>query len=277
MTYRNILVFVDQSGASRLRVKAAVDIARRFGASLTGAFLRAEQIPAFIAGDAFSATTAVDVFMEERNKVIKESIAVARPVFETAARDAGIPFEWIDINGDDDRALTACARRHDLTILPPTMYTAGGLQPLNAGSVAMGAGGPVLIVPELGYLPTFGSKIMVAWKESRESARVLHDAMPFIAKASEVTFLTVGRDAEPAFDEMQRRNLMAHDCRNAQIVVDNNDDRDTGDAIRLNAGMVGADMLVLGLYGHSRLQELLLGGVSRNLLGDVTLPILVSH
>ncbi len=277
MTYSNILVFVDQSGASRLRVQAAIDIARRFNASLTGVFLKAEQIPAFIAGDAFSAVTAVDVYMEERNKLIAEGSAAARALFETPASNAGIRFNWVEVQGDDTGGIVACARRHDLTILPVTMYVAGGISAIDATSVGMAAGGPVLILPELGYVPGFGGKILVGWKESRESARALRDAWPFLAKATEVTFLSVGREAEPAFDELQLRNLEAHGCKTAKMVADRNDERDVGDAIRLNAGMVGADMLVLGLYGHSRVQELFLGGVSRNLLGDVTLPILLSH
>jgi nucleotide-binding universal stress UspA family protein len=277
MTYRNILVFVDKSGASRLRVQAAVEIARRFGASLTGVFLKAEQIPAFIAGDAFSAVTAVEVFMEERTKLIAETSVAARALFEDIARNAGIQFDWIETQGDDTGGIIACARRHDLSILPVRMYVAGGVSDIDVASVAMAAGGPVLILPELGYAPTFGSKILVAWKESRESARALHDAWPFLAKASEVTFLSVGREAEADFDDMQLRNLAAHGCRTAKMVADKNDERDTGDSIRLNAGMVGADMMVLGLFGHSRLQELFLGGVSRNLLHDLTLPVLVSH
>ena len=72
MTYRNILVSVDQFGASRLRVAAAIDLARRFNATLSGVFLQAEQIPPFIAGDAFSAVTAVEAFMDGRKRAIAQ-------------------------------------------------------------------------------------------------------------------------------------------------------------------------------------------------------------
>lgn len=277
MTYRNILVSVDAYGASRLRVAAAIDLARRFNATLSGVFLQADNIPAFIAGDAFSAITAVESFMEGRKTAIAEAVAPARTLFETAATNAGIPFNWYEINGDDAETLTACARRHDLTILPPELPVAGIDQPLQAAHVAMGAGGPVLILPEIGYAPNFGANILVAWKETREAARAVRDAFPFLAAAKSVTFLTVDSDAEPNFDAMQQFNLAAHGCSHAQRVADRNEDRDVGDAIRLRTGMVGADMLVLGLYGHSRLQELLLGGVSRGLMKDVPMPILVSH
>jgi nucleotide-binding universal stress UspA family protein len=277
MTYRTILVTVDPFGASRLRVAAAIDIARRFNAHLTGVFLRAEAVPPFIAGDAFSAVTAVEAFMEDRKAVIAEAVTPARTMFETAASNVGIAFSWLEINGDDAETLSACARRHDLTILPPTIPIAGFNHTLNAAQVAMSAGGPVLILPEIGYAPRFGTNILVAWKETREAARAVRDAIPFLAAAEHLTFLTVGRDAAPAFDALQQLNLTAHDCGHARLVADTNDARDVGDAIRLRTGMVGADMLVLGLYGHSRLHELLLGGVSRGLMKDVPMPILVSH
>ena len=277
MSYRTILVTVDAYGASRLRVAAAIDLARRFNATLSVVFLQADRIPPFIAGDAFSAVTAVESFMEGRKTAIAEAIAPARALFETAATNAGIPFNWYEINGDDAETLTACARRHDLTILPPELPVAGLPQTLQAAHIAMGAGGPVLILPEIGYAPGFGANILVAWKETREAARAVRDATPFLAAAKSVTFLTVGADAEPAFDAMQQLNLAAHGCADAKYVADTNDERDIADAIRLRTGMVGADMLVLGLYGHSRLQELLLGGVSRGLMKDVPMPILVSH
>lgn len=277
MSYRNILVTVDPFGASRLRVAAAIDIARRFNASLTGVFLQAEAIPPFIAGDAFSAVTAVEAFVADRKTVIAEAVAPARELFETAATNAGIPFTWYEINGDDAEALAACARRHDLTILPPTIPITGFNHTLDAAHIAMSAGGPVLILPEIGYTPRFGANILVAWKETREAARAVRDAWPFLSAAEAVTFLTVGRDAEPAFDPMQQFNLATHGCSHAKLVADTNDERDIADAIRLRTGMVGADMLVLGLYGHSRLHELLLGGVSRGLMKDVPMPILVSH
>lgn len=277
MTYRNILVSVDQFGASRLRVAAAIDLARRFNAALSGVFLQAEQIPPFIAGDAFSAVTAVEAFMDGRKRAIAEALAPARELFETAANNAGVAFNWYEINGDDTETLTACARRHDLTILPPEIPVAGLPLTLHAAHIAMGAGGPVLILPEIGYQPGFGANILVGWKETREAARAVRDAWPFLAAAKSVTFLTVGADAEPGFDAMQQLNLAAHGCAEAKLVADTNDERDIGDAIRLRTGMVGADMLVLGLYGHSRLQELLLGGVSRGLMKDVPMPVLVSH
>jgi nucleotide-binding universal stress UspA family protein len=119
--------------------------------------------------------------------------------------------------------------------------------------------------------------VLVAWKESREAARALRDAWPFLAAAEEVHFLTVSRDGPDDFDDVMLTNLKEHGIKTSRMHVDRNEDIDIGNAIQRHSGMVGAEMIVLGLYGHSRMRELLLGGVSRDLLSSLPLPLLVSH
>jgi nucleotide-binding universal stress UspA family protein len=101
--------------------------------------------------------------------------------------------------------------------------------------------------------------------------------MPFLSAASEVHFLCVAPDAEADFDDLQRQYLAAHGCTNVHMHIDRNTDQPVANAIQRHAGKVGADLVVLGLYGHSRMRELLLGGVSRDMLGSIHLPLLVSH
>lgn len=277
MSYRSILVQVDETPSSAARVAAATDVASRFGASLTGMFLRSQQIPAFIVGDAFTAVVTVEMFVEERDRKTAAARAEARSVFETAVADADLAPHWIEVDGDDDQAVLAAARRFDLTVFPHQATSSFGVHAISATTIGMGSGAPVLILPERGYPATFGKKVLVAWKETRESARALRDAMPFLSAASEVHFLSVSRDAPPDFDDTQRRNLALHGCKTIQMHVDRNDDQPVANAIQRHAGMVGADLVVLGLYGHSRVRELVLGGVSRDMLASLDLPLLVSH
>ncbi len=277
MSYRNILVHVDESPASKARVTAAADIAARFGATLTGLFMRSEFVPAFIVGDAFSAVTTLESYVEERNRKIAIASAGARAIFQSAVENGGINADWIEINGDDDQTILAAVRRFDLAVFPNIATSSFGTHDLSAATVGMGAGVPVLILPERGYPMPFGKKVLVGWKESRESVRAARDALPFLASAEEVHLLTVSADARSDLDDLLLRNLAAHGCRKVQIHVDRNDDLSVANAIQRHAGMVGADMVVLGLYGHSRMRELFLGGVSRDMLGSLQLPLLVSH
>lgn len=277
MSYRNILVHVDESASSKARVTAAADVAARFGATLTGLFLRSEFVPAFVVGDAFSAVTTVEAYVEERDRKIAIASSAARAIFQSAVENGGINADWIEVNGDDDQTVLAAVRRFDLAVFPAFATSSFGTHDLGVATIGMGAGVPVLILPERGYPMPFGKKVLVGWKESRESVRAVRDALPFLASAEEVHLLTVSADARSDLDDLLLRNLAAHGCRKVQIHVDRNDDLSVANAIQRHAGMVGADMVVLGLYGHSRMRELFLGGVSRDMLGSLQLPLLVSH
>lgn len=277
MGYRNILVQIDETAAARTRAAVAAGLAAKFGATLTGMFLRADYVPAFVAGDGFSAATAVEAYVEERDRTTAKASASARAVFEAETAPHSITTEWIEANGNDDESLLGTARQFDLTVFPQVTSSALGSYAISASHVGMGSGAPVLVLPERGFQIPFGKRVLVAWKESREAARALRDAWPFLMAAEEVHVVTVSRNAPDGFDALMRKNLEAHGCANIHMHVDRNDDIDIANAIQRHSGRVGADMIALGLYGHSRMRELLLGGVSRNMLDKLYLPLLISH
>lgn len=277
MTYRNILVQIDETAASRTRANAAAQLAVRFGATLTAMFFRSDYVPGFIVGDAFTAVTSVEAYVAERDAGIAKAIEKARALFEEEVKPHNITARWIEVNGDDDLAVLAAVRRYDLIVFPHVAASTFGTHAISASHIGMGAGGPVLVLPERGFPIPFGKRVMVAWKESRESARALRDAWPFLAAAEEVHFLTVSRDAPSELDDIMRLNLEAHGVKTVRMHADRNEDLNTANSIQRHAGMVGAELVVLGLYGHSRVRELLLGGVSRDMLGALPLPLLISH
>ncbi len=277
MTYRNILVQIDETDVARTRAATAAQLAVKFCATLTGMFLRSDYVPAFVAGDAFSAITAVEAYVEQRDKSIAKSSASARANFEAAIAAHQVSANWIEVNGDDDDNVLGAVRRFDLTVFPHVAASALGTYALSAAQIGMGSGAPVLVLPERGFQIPFGKRILIAWKESREASRAMRDAWPFLMTAEEVHFLTVSRNAPDGFDDVMRKNLEAHGCTNVQMHVDRNDDIDVANAIQRYSGRVGADMIVLGLYGHSRMREMILGGVSRQILNELHLPLLVSH
>lgn len=277
MTYRNILVQIDETPASRTRAAAAAHVAAQFGASLTAMFLRSDHVPGFVAGDAFTAITTVEAYVAERDKNIAIASTQARALFESEVTKHNIDARWIEVNGDDDQAVQAAVHRYDLTVFPHVAASTFGTHAISASHIGMVSGGPVLVLPERGFPIPFGKRVMVAWKESREAARALRDAWPFLSAAQEVHFLAVARDAPDDFDDVMRLNLEAHGVKTFRMHVDRNEDIEVGNAIQRHSGMVGAELVVLGLYGHSRMRELLLGGVSRNLLSTLPLPLLVSH
>lgn len=278
MTYRNILVHVDTSKAAKKRVEAAAALAVRFKSFLTGVFLKADTVPAHLVSDAITTPTAnIDQRLEERACQMFAACASARSIFNCTVDEASIPFRWVEIGGDRNDELVACARRHDLVVVPVTMTPALAHTKIHAAQIGMACGGPVLVLPQSGYQETVGRKILVAWNDSRESARALRDAWPFLAQAEEIHFLTVGRHGRKVLDKLLELHFREHDCRLPNVIVDNRDDIVTGNVISRHIGMTGADMAVLGLYGRSRMLEFILGGVSRELLEEMPVPLLMSH
>lgn len=279
MALRTILVTVENSAAGRTRLKAAAELASRFKCALTGAFLKSDLYPRYVVADGVVPMPAgvLEGLVAERTIDMDRASGAARRLFDEAVREADIAFDWLDINGDTVAQLAACARRHDLAILPPETRTSFGDRTITASQIGMNSGGPVLVLKHGGYPLDFGKKILVAWNDSREAARALRDAWPFLVAADEVHFLTVSAHAEAELDPMLQRQLRHHGCKLGKTVVDRSETAPVGDLIKLHVGETGADMVVMGLYGHSRLQEMVLGGASKDLLRDPPMPMLISH
>lgn len=278
MRYRSILVQVDNAYGAKARVQAAVRLAAEQGAALTGVFLKSEASPAYLVAEGIvTSAEAVDSFFREREAVAAQEHDEARAIFNQALAGAGLEAHWHVLDGISHEQITNYARLHDLALLPRRMKVAPAAGDLAVEKIAMESGGPVLILPESGYPATFGRKILVAWKDSRESARALRDAWPFLTAAEEVHIVTAVRDGERGIDDAMARYLRAHGCNASRLLIDRDTDIPTGDIIRRHVDLLGADMVVMGFYGHSRLREFILGGVSREILSELTMPVLVSH
>ena len=275
MTYRNILVQVDTKPGSKARIEAAVATAKRFEASLTGMFLKAKSLPADVAGD-LSAET-IKRLEDERATASVKNAKAARTLFDSAAKGVEGGVQWLEFDGDRDDDIIACSRNFDLSIYPALASVEHSRNTITAEQIGMGSGGPVIVTPVGGYKPQLGKSIMVAWKDSRESARALRDAWPFLSSAEEVHFVVVSRTAKKKLNEHLQRHLKAHDVKNVNLVIDRDNDAPTGEIIRRHIDMLGCDMIILGLYGHARVQEYLLGGVSRDFLTALPKPLLISH
>jgi nucleotide-binding universal stress UspA family protein len=148
-------------------------------------------------------------------------------------------------------------------------------------STLFGGGRPVLMLPPAFKQEFAPKRVMVAWNASKEAARAAADAAPFLANASEVRVLTV--DAKPEFmghGDAPGEDYTAHLARRGlkvELVNADGAGRDAGEVIAAEAKAFGADLLVMGAYGHSRMREFVFGGVTRLLLRNSDIPILLSH
>lgn len=278
MSFRDVIVQVDETDASRGRCNLAVDLTSQWGATLTGVFLRSHFTYDLFAAEglAYLPRDEIEAAMAESAAAVKSAGDIAEQTLRSAAERGGGSFGWRVIDGVNDTALIAAARRADLSILPPRMETGRGGRCISAATLGLASGGPMLIVPEEGEWRGMPKRVVIAWKNTRESARALHDAWPFLDVAEEVTVVIVSPSDITGADGFLERYMERHGCK-AQVIVDHSGDVSVGKVLRRQIKALNADLLVMGLYGRSRLREMILGGVSREMLGKPPVPLLASH
>jgi nucleotide-binding universal stress UspA family protein len=278
MSYKTILVHSDADKAASARVAVAAELAQRFDAKLIGLFARPPfQMPAFSDG-----SFSVAPFIEGYEKSVQLDRAAAHDGFDKIVNPKRQPAEWHSADGELDRQLAFNARHADLVILsqadrseptpiPPTLPEA----------VAMASGRPVLVLPRIGAGRPLGKTVMLCWNASRESARAASDALPLLRAADKVILMVVdakpgrhGHGQEPGADAAAW--LARHGVK-VTVQRDVAADSDAGNVILSRAADWGVDLIVMGVYGHSRTREWVLGGASRSVLASMTVPVLMSH
>lgn len=279
MSLRDILVQVDDTDQAAPRLRAAADLAGRFKAHLTGAFLANDTPPEFVSPDesfmSFS-PQLLDELLKVHTATVETRGEAARLRFETAAADEGVRSEWQVLSGDTRAKLTAAARRADLLVMPRVAVPCLGRDKVEAAQLALACGGPVLITPDGDFAPSVGRKILLAWNGGREASRALRDAWPLIAEAQELHVVVVTPKGEGGPDTGLQR-LLEHHGQNANLIVDPSPDGSAGDVLSRQVSAQGADLVVMGLYGRPRFQEFVLGGASRDMLERLPVPLFVSH
>ncbi|MCF8505862.1 MAG: universal stress protein [Caulobacter sp.] len=278
MSYRDILMPIDDSKGFAARAATAATLARRLDSRLTGAFLKSDFLRNYMAGEAmvYTATDILDRLIKDHTAGVAKACEAARATFESAAGEAGVESDWLTLDGDDAYPLAAAARRFDLTVMPVSLTASLGWRTITAAEIGLASGGPVLLLPDQTSGAPVGERVLIAWKGTRESARALRDAWPMIEAARAVRVLVVAPEGEGGPEGMLQRLLERHGCK-ADLVIDRSEDDSAGDILRRQVADFGADLLVMGLYGKPRLQELVLGGVSRDMLRAPPAALLLSH
>ena len=275
---KNFLVHIPSERLIRPLVDGAISLAVSHAAHLHAISVGYETtnvLPIDAGGAAVAA-----VFEIERERALERANA-ALAVFEVEARNAGISFNseaMASIPADAAAPLIASARLHDLTIVlqpEPERQTFDNDMPQE---ILFESGGPVLFVPYVHNGPLEAKRIGIAWDGSRLAARALRDAAPFLKRAQVITIISINEAQAPA--EASPKALSAYLARYGATVRIQQMDADHADiqpSILSIAADDGLDLIVMGGYGHSRLQERILGGVTRGMIQSMTVPTLMSH
>lgn len=278
MSYKTILVHCDAGPKVAQRLAVAVDLAERNGAHLVGVHAR----PPFQAPVFFEGGMPMDTLFASYEAGAKADEASARAAFEKTLKGRHLSHEWRVTEGFIDSELVIQARYADLLVLGQTDPDAQTPTPSDLPeAVVLATGRPCLVVPHIGVSRAPGSNVLLCWNATRESARAAADALPFLRKAARVTVLVIdprtspnGHGAEPGADAAQW--LARHGVK-VTVQRDVAADSDVGGVILSRAADLDADLIVMGVYGHSRVREMVLGGASRTLLASMTVPVFISH
>jgi nucleotide-binding universal stress UspA family protein len=277
MGYKTILVHCDASRGTAGRLGIAVDLADHFASHVVGLHVRqAFQAPAFT-----DAGPAMDSLYRTYETTMRAEEAMATAAFRDAVGNQGISSEWRVADGYVDEILAAEARVADLVIVgqaepdsPPTA-TPDDL----AEDIAMAAECPVLIVPYIGAAKPPGKTVMLCWNDSREAKHAAVGALPLLAAADKVIVLIIDPKASRGREEPGADVAVWLARHGVKVTVqrDSAADSDVGGVILSRAADHDIDLIVMGIYGHSRMRERVLGGASRTLLASMTAPLLVAH
>lgn len=275
MSYATIMLHVRPGPEGAPHLAAAVDLARRFEATLIG--VGAEMFPPVVYDTGYAYVEG-EIYVALR-ETIEKNLEAAHAAFRTAAAELRKPALWEAGLRQPAPALALASRAADLIVAasPPANH-ADPFRQAPPTDLVMTAGRPVFI-PAAAGAPFRGERIIVAWKDTREARRALTDAMPFLGRAREVLVLEVCAEADKDDAAIRTADvvqaLARHGCTaRAQVIASHGD---AGAEILHQASVFGADLVVAGAYGHTRLGEWAFGGVTRTLLGQTTTHLLLSH
>jgi nucleotide-binding universal stress UspA family protein len=276
MSYKTILAYLNDTRRAEAILEPAIQLAARNNAHLIGlhvyAGVPAPPVPLPFGTDLVKAVAAAELKETEEIKGIFARMTANQPfVAEWRAEKGPHP--------DPTSVVIAHSRAADLIVTGQTDpdWEATPLVDI-AERLALGCGRPVLVVPYVGRYPEIGRNVVVAWKASRESARAAFDALPILVQAEQVQILEIGeagRDGTSA-DNTLAVALARHGIK-PTVRTSIAGEISIGDEILSRLADMGADLLVMGAYGHSRMRELVFGGVTRHIARHMTVPTLLSH
>ena len=278
MTLRSILVQLDDAPACESRIRAAALLAKRCASALTGCY--AAQASAAMQQDQALLTVAEIA----SNLSAKEMRQRVEAQFRQIADADEVASAVFPIRGNDiERGFVDAVRCADLSIVgqPPVDNDRTDFQRRLVENALLEGGAPLLVIPGARLTEDIGKRILVAWNGGRESARAVRDALPLLCTARHVSVVSIvephalATDGSRSHGEL-RAYLAAHGV-DAQFRRLDAANIGAGERLLSEAANAGADLIVMGGYGHPRLREWVLGGVTRRILASMTVPVLMSH
>lgn len=278
--FRNILVHIPTERPARPVIDVAVSLTKAGRTHLDGIAIGYESMGS--AGLVVEGGSAVAAVMEVERERARAKAEAAISIFDAEAKHANIAYgsrALAAIPLEAEETIGELSRLYDLTVVLQPEPSHSSYDNLIPQAVLFNSGGPLLMVPYIHKGPLEARHVGIAWDGSRLAARALRDAMPFLTVAEAVTVITVNEDRRDA-GEASSDQVVSHLARRGITAKLQRLTADRGNvqaSILSIASESSIDLLVMGGYGHSRLQERILGGVTRGMFESMTVPALMSH
>lgn len=274
MALKDLLVCLDSHPSVEARINLAISLAQLDGAHLAGLHVvPPAPMPAYYTPE------TVEISRSLRKKAAETFEQTVGQRFNDALRRQGLQGELRVVEGEVDDEATLHARYVDLTIVGQADPDRPLEEAVSPDHLVLYSGRPVLVVPYIGHSGTLGERVVVAWNAGREASRAVNDALPLLSRAKLVRVLALNPERTGPHGEQVGADIALHLARHgvtAEVSVMNTEIGEA-DMLLSQVADAGADLVVMGAYGHSRARELVLGGVTRHMLRHMTVPVFMSH
>ena len=288
MAIRKLLLPLTGTAAGEAALVTALKVAQIWHAHVTALHVRVDSRDvAPLAGEGLSGAM-IEEMMSATEKESSDRASAVRGMFERFVAQQNVPViearhgagiataSFASVTGREEDLVAQQARLADLTVVPHPEAGEDVTSSDALHAVLFDSGRPVLIAPQKAPA-TIGRRICSAWNGSAESAAAMQAALPWMQRAEAVRVISA--------DEYQRRGPRAADLADylalhgvtVDLVTFRPVEKDVGAGLLQAARDFGADMLTMGAYSHSRLRQLILGGVTRHVLEKSDLPVLMNR
>lgn len=270
---KTILLHIHEDSGQESRMQAAFDITRATGGHII--CLQVTPMPDYVLADVYGGSYILPVEID----MIREREEQAKTHVEARMEREGVAWDWRHSDGDVVQCLLSASRLADAIVvtLPKQGRRAIGDPLPIVADLAISSRAPILAVPQGSGGFSCQGRAMVAWDGSHEAAMALCAAKPLLALASVVHVVTVEEKTKRDFPPIDASEYLSRHGIASEIHEWPRKGRTVEEALAAAAAELNADWIAMGAFGHSRLRETIFGGVTRYLLGEARVPLLLAH
>jgi nucleotide-binding universal stress UspA family protein len=276
MSYKTILIHLDNARNMDTRIQAGIDIAKAEKAHLVG--VAPADRTGYFFGNPRSAESTIPITAERDD--LREHAELAAKKFESRLRqEAEVSYEVHVTDEDAYSSIESRVRYCDLVILGQydPSSSANPMESSLIRDIILGGGAPALIVPRDAKAARINGRALIAWNGSTQARRAVHDALPLLQRCEAVKVAILSPTGQAEEPGAQLQNFLARHGVSAELMMQEATYHDVQQILVPTVLDTNSDLLVMGGYGHSPLQQSLLGGVTRTMLHTMPVPVLMSH